>query len=140
MADTGNGASLTFSDTTGTYHIVSISGLEVSRDVIEVTKLADTGRKRFIRDDLAELGEVTVTAYSDAGAPSLFTDHGASLDETVTITYPQQPGGTSAGTVVFGGAITSIKSADAEMGEVMLIEFTIKGTGNSAGFTFTAGT
>lgn len=140
MADTGNGASLSFSATTGSYQIVSISGLEVTRDVIEVTKLSDTGRKRFIRDDLAEMGEVTVSAYSDAGAPSLFTDHGADLDETVTITYPQQPGGSTAGTVVFGGAITSIKSADAEMGEIMLIEFTVKGTGVSAGYTFTEGT
>ena len=140
MADTGNGATLTMEDTTGSYDIVSISGLEVTRDVIEVTKLSDTGHKRYIRDDLAEIGEITVTAYSDAGVPSITTAHGTDLDETITITYPVAPGGSSGGTVVFGGVITGVKSADAEMGEVMLVEFTIKGTGNVTGYAFTAGT
>ncbi len=139
MADTGNGATLTLGTTSGSYDIVSISGLEVSKDVIEVTKLSDTGRKRYITDDLAEMGEITVTAYSDCGVPNIAYDYGSAIDETVTITYPVKPGGSTAGTVVFGGRPVSVKSADAAMGEVMLVEFVIKGTGNSAGFTFTAG-
>ena len=140
MADTGNGATLTLGTTGGSYDIVSISGLEVSKEVIEITKLSDTGRKRFMVDDLAEIGEITVTAYSDCGVPDIDNDYGAAIDESVTITYPTKPGGSTAGTVVFGGRPISVKSADAEMGEVMLVEFVIKGTGNAAGFTFTAGT
>jgi len=139
MADTGNGATLTLGTQGGSYDIVSITGLEITKEVIEVTKLADTGRKRFIADDLAEIGEITVTAYSDCGLPNIAYDYGSSIDESVTITYPTPPGGSTAGTVVFGGRPVSVKSADAENGEVMLVEFTIKGTGNAAGFTFTAG-
>ena len=140
MPDVGNGATLTLGTTGGSYDIVSISGLEVSKEVIEITKLSDTGRKRFMVDDLAEIGEITVTAYSDCGLPDIDNDYGAAIDESVTITYPTKPGGSTAGTVVFGGRPISVKSADAEMGEVMLVEFVIKGTGNAAGFTFTAGT
>ena len=141
MADTGNGATLSFGETSGSYDIISISGLEVSRDVIEITKLSDTGHKRFIRDDLCEVGEVTVTAYGTSGVPSITTAYtGTALDEAVTITYPIAVGDTGGATVVFGGVITSVKTADAEMGEVMVVEFTIKGTGNTSGFTFTAGT
>tara|TARA_R100000808_G_scaffold1005_1_gene4811 strand:+ start:68 stop:490 length:423 start_codon:yes stop_codon:yes gene_type:complete len=140
MADTGNGATLTLGTTAGSYDIVSISGLEVSKEPIEITKLSDTGRKRFMVDDLAEIGDITVTAYSDCGVPDIDHDYGSAIDETVTITYPVKPGGSTGGTVVFGGRPISVKSADAEMGEVMLVEFVIKGTGNSAGFTFTAGT
>tara|TARA_B100000686_G_C16654705_1_gene897465 strand:- start:324 stop:746 length:423 start_codon:yes stop_codon:yes gene_type:complete len=139
MADTGNGATLTLGTQGGSYDIVSITGLEVTKEVIEVTKLADTGRKRFIANDLAEIGEITVTAYSDCGVPNIAYDYGADIDESVTITYPQAPGGSTGGTVVFGGRPVSVKSADAENGEVMLVEFTLKGTGNSAGFTFTSG-
>ena len=140
MPDVGNGATLTLGTTGGSYDIVSISGLEVSKEVIEITKLSDTGRKRFMVDDLAEIGEITGTAYSDCGVPDIDNDYGAAIDESVTITYPTKPGGSTAGTVVFGGRPISVKSADAEMGEVMLVEFVIKGTGNAAGFTFTAGT
>ena len=140
MPDVGNGATLTLGTTGGSYDIVSISGLEVSKEVIEITKLSDTGRKRFMVDDLAEIGEITVTAYSDCGVPDIDNDYGAAIDESVTKTYPTKPGGSTAGTVVFGGRPISVKSADAEMGEVMLVEFVIKGTGNAAGFTFTAGT
>ena len=112
----------------------------LSKEDIEITKQSHTGRKRFMVDDLAEIGEITVTAYSDCGVPDIDNDYGTAIDESVTITYPQKPGGSTAGTVVFGGRPISVKSADAEMGEVMLVEFVIKGTGNSAGFTFTAGT
>ena len=140
MPDVGNGATLTLGTTGGSYDIVSICVLVVSKEVIEFTKLSDTGRKRFMVDDLAEIGEITVTAYSDCGVPDIDNDYGAAIDESVTITYPTKPGGSTAGTVVFGGRPISVKSADAEMGEVMLVEFVIKGTGNAAGFTFTAGT
>ena len=39
MPDVGNGATLTLGTTGGSYDIVSISGLEVSKEVIEITKL-----------------------------------------------------------------------------------------------------
>ena len=35
MADTGNGATLTLGTTGGSYDIVSISGLEVSKEVLK---------------------------------------------------------------------------------------------------------
>jgi len=101
--------------------------------------LAHTGRKRFMVDDLAEIGEISIVAYSDAALPDIAHDYGAAIDEVVTITYPIKPGGSSGGTVVFGGRVVSVKAADAEMGEIMQVEMTIKGTGVSSGFAFTAG-
>jgi len=140
MADTGNGATIAFGTSGFTGDIISISGLEVTKETIEVTTLAHTGRKRYIVDDLVEIGEVTVTCYSDAVVPDMGYAYGATIDETVTITYPTAPGGSAGATVVFGGRPVSVKTSDATMGEVMVCEFTIKGTGNSAGYTFTAGT
>ena len=140
MADTGNGATITFGSTGFSGDIVSISGLEVSKEKIEITKLGDTGRKRYIVDDLVDIGDVTVTAYSDVGVPDINADYAANIDEVMTITYPVAPGGSGGATVVFGGRPVSVKTSDANMGEVLLVEFVIAGTGNSAGFTFTAGT
>jgi len=139
MADTGNGATVTFGTTSFAGDVISISGLEVTKDVIEITELAHTGRKRFMVDDLAEIGEISIVAYSDAAVPNIAYDYGTSIDEVVTITYPTKPGGSTGGTVVFGGRVVSVKAADAEMGEIMQVEMTIKGTGVSSGFAFTAG-
>ena len=138
MADTGNGAVVSFGTTSFTADIVTIGGLEVSKDVIEITDLSHTGHKRFIANDLAEIGEVTITAYSDCKLPDIAHDYAAAIDEVITITYPTKPGGSSAGTVVFGGRPISVKASDAEMGEIMTVEMVIKGTGNASGFTFTA--
>ena len=71
MADTGNGATIAFGTSGFTGDIISISGLEVTKETIEVTTLAHTGRKRYIVDDLVEIGEVTVTCYSDAVVPDM---------------------------------------------------------------------
>ena len=140
MADTGNGATISFGTTSFTGDIISISGLEVSKEKIEITKLADTGRKRFIVDDLVDIGDVTISAYSDVGVPDIDHNYAAAIDETITITYPVAPGGSTGATVVFAGRPVSVKTADAEMGEVMIVEFVLAATNNSANWAFTAGT
>lgn len=139
MADTGNTTSISFATTSFTADIVSISGLEVTKDAIEITNLSHTGHKRFIVDDLAEMGDITITAYSDCKVPDIAYDYGSYLDEVITITYPVPPTGTTGGTVVFAGRPISVKASDAEMGEIMAVEMVIKATGNRQGFAFTPG-
>ena len=139
MADTGNGAVVSFGTTSFTGDIISITGLEVSKEKIEITKLEHTGRKRFITDDLVDIGDITISAYSDVGVPNIDYDYGSPIDEDITITYPVAPGGTAGATVVFAGRPVSVKTADAEMGEVMVVEIVIAATNNKIDWAFTAG-
>ena len=91
MADTGNGAALTFSGFTA--GIVSISAGGTTIDMVDVTLLSDTVQK-FIADAVKKQKPISVVySYDSTDADNFIVLDGASTSTTVT--WPGQ-GGTAA--------------------------------------------
>lgn len=84
MANTGNGATLTFSTTSIVFDIVDIDLGTLSVEKLETSLLSDTGFKKYIFADLQEPPEVTFTVRFKATA-DLPTLGGAA--ETATVTF-----------------------------------------------------
>ena len=108
MADTGNGATLTFSGFT-----VDITAIRIGEQTIETldtSLLSTTGFMTKIAADLADAGEFTVEYLFDS-ADGAVTVGGAAA--SATITWPLQSGTTEA--TIAGTAIkTSHKYPDFE--------------------------
>jgi len=98
MADTGHGATLTLSELTTSYEIVSITPGGQSVESIDVTHLGSTN-KEYLPGDVIETPEGTATVNFDVGAdlPTPGSTH------TVTVTFPLGPDQTTTNKATFAG-------------------------------------
>lgn len=127
---TGSGATIAFGTAGFTAKYTRIGGAELSREAIETTDLsvapasgATTGAyKTFVPDVLIDGGEFTCEFYWDpdsTGEPPI----DVLAAESITITY--KSGATMSGS----GFVTSYTSPEAEAGNLLSAEFTVKWAG-----------
>lgn len=135
-ADTGNGASVTFSTYSGTLAVIDIDLGEQSIGTLDATVLASQDFKKYIFEDLAETNEVTMTVQWDTTETPPACD---GVPETVTITFPQRTGETAAANLAGTGAFTTVKYPMLANSEVQQGEITVKFDGQT-GPTYTAAT
>jgi hypothetical protein len=134
-AKTGNSTTIQIGATT-IGDVVSIGGVSIATDAIEVTTLAST-MKEFI-PGLQDAGEVTigVNFYTgDAGQLALKTAALAKTTDTYIITFPSTIGATW----TFSGFITAYGTGEIN-NEVVSAEITVKITGSpTLGLTTSGG-
>lgn len=132
--DTGNSASITFGTTGFTGKFTQLDPGEISIGDIEDSNLSTSGEKTYRAEDLSEPGELsgTVQFSSDVAIPGL----GAA--ETVTVTFPQTTGLTTAATYAGTGYIKRFKLPTLENNVLQVAEIGVKWDGKT-GPTFTAG-
>jgi hypothetical protein len=121
--DTGHGATLTLSASTGAYKIRKIVGLKASIPVVNISHLGTTGQQETMPGDLEELDELQIEIVFEAvlGLPA------TGVVETVTVTFPLQSSGASTAANLAGtGYITSRKFPDLETNTEMIGMITIK--------------
>ena len=118
---TGNGVTIVFGTSGFTANYTRIGGTEMSRESIETTHLGTTNYKTFVPDDLIDGGEFSCEFYWDP-AMTTFPPIDA-VAETITITY------VSCETLSGSGFLTSSSGPDAETGDLLSGEFSIKWTG-----------
>ena len=134
--DTGHGTTLGFGTTSWAGKIRKISGFSKKRQKVETSYLATSGDKTFIPGDLSDWDEVTATVLFEGtvGLPTIGT-----ADETITLTYPIPPGGSTGGIVAGSGFIVAVKYPEAMTGQIMEGEITFAWSGNTD-VTWTAAT
>jgi hypothetical protein len=128
---TGYGISITFS--TGFFaKILNVDGPNMKRANIDTTYAVVTGGwMTFQPSDLKDPGEITVDIiFTPNTTPPL-----TSAAETITITYPIQPGGSTAATWSCSGYLADFKPKS-PIGDKMTANCTLKWTGQP---TFTPG-
>ena len=119
---TGNGVTIVFGTSGFTANYTRIGGTEMSRESIETTHLGTTNYKTFVPDDLIDGGEFSCEFYWDP-AMTTFPPIDA-VAETITITY------VSGETLSGSGFLTSSSGPDAENGDLLSGEFSIKCAGH----------
>lgn len=134
--DTGHGASITFGTTGGTWLCRQISGPEVTRPVVDTSHLATTTKRTKMAGDLDDWGPVVlqILFQGTQGLPARSTSA-----ETITITHPTAPGGSTPATLAGTALINRVKYPDFQTNELQIgeIEFTYDG---GTGPTWTAAT
>lgn len=134
--DTGHGGSITFGTSSRALNWLTIDPGERSRPAVDITHLASTN-PTYMVGDLEEPGEVTLTfQWDSAGTAGWYATSTAA--ETVTITWPVAPGGTTAATYAGTGIVTRVKFPNLQTNQVQTGEMTVKWTGSTAP-TWTAG-
>lgn len=134
LSPTGIVVAFGTSSFTGEFTGVSLSGQE--RPAIDVTKLASTNYREFLPGKLVNAGTVEFSLYFDPDEiPPI-----AGVAETMTITWPIKPGGSTGATLAGTGFVMSW-SADATGGDesAMTADVTWQWDGQT-GPTFTDGT
>lgn len=127
--DTGHGGSITFGTSARSLNWMTIEPGERSRPAVDITHLGST-TPTYMVGDLEEPGEITVTFQFDpAGTAGWYATSTAS--ETVTITWPVAPGGTSAATYAGTGIVTKVKFPTLQTSQVQTGDMTIKWTGET---------
>lgn len=132
VADQGFGLSIAFSS--GFCALVrSISWSGIERNFLDTTHMTTTeGASTFLPSDIEDYGEASVEMLADPDSVPPIT--GAL--ETVTITFPIKPGGSTAATWACSGALRSYEIT-APHDDLMTATATIKFSGK---ITFTPGT
>lgn len=103
MADTGNGATLTFATTGSIGVIQSMTLPEFALDALDVSSLASTDWMEMIPTDLADPGEIVATVLFD-GSVSLSLDTMGD-QELATVTFPLVTTGNTAATLAATGFV-----------------------------------
>ena len=135
MADTGNGATVTFTALDGSSSSTAIGSVrsvnlgEQSIPVIDTSHLGTTNFLTSIPGDLKEPGEITMEVLFDqnvVGIPSLGTV------EDIIITFPivAPPNATNA-TYTASGFITSVSLPEIVNNELMMMSITFKCDGGA---------
>lgn len=103
--DTGHGGSITLGTSALTYKWRKISSPEWSREKVESTDLSNATYKSYLPGDVVEPGEYEVEFCFN---PAATLPNPLAAAESMTITGPTPPGGTSGATLVGTGFIMSI--------------------------------
>lgn len=127
MADTGNGATLTFGTSGLTGCFTEIDPSEQTRDALEDSCLTTTGQKTYVPGDLVEPGELRGKLFFDptADLPAF------NVPEVVTKTYPLPAGASTPGTLSGTGFFVGIKPPMVRNGALMEVEFRVKWDGKT---------
>lgn len=127
MADTGNGASITFGTSGFTGCFTELDPSEQTRDALEDSCLATTGQKTYIPGDLVEPGELRAKFLfaADDDLPAF------GAPETITVTYPLPSGASTPGTLAGSGFLVGRKPAMVRNGALMECEIRIKWDGKT---------
>lgn len=123
MADTGNGATFTFTSITA--DVVAIVIGEQRLDVLDTSTLASSGYITKIAADLADAGTVSLEYYTDAAdTPPALGD-----SDTLVITWPLQTGEATAANLTGTAIVTALKHPDFRNNEIQngMIELTWDG-------------
>lgn len=135
-ADLGTGATLTLSEDTTAYEIVSIQVGEETLEAIDVSTLATTGPMEYIPADNNDTPELSVTVNFrvDHGLPAIGSTH------TATVTFPLGPAQTTTTKATFAGTgfVTNRGFPELTSNQKQEGSFSIKFDGDT-GPTFTAG-
>ena len=124
--DEGAGASLVWSTSSYTTQLVSINPSGWKRDAIDVTTLADTGKK-YIRSKVIEPGQYEVTInYSPGNPPPIF---GTYTQERFKLNFPLFGTQTTADSESVDGFISEVSGPPIKVGEAMQATMTIKLSG-----------
>lgn len=138
--DTGHGGSITFGSTSRALNWLTIDAGERARPAVDITHLGST-TPTYMVGDLEEPGEVKLTFQFDpAGTAGWYLTSTAT--ETITITWPVAPGGTSSATYAGTGIVTNVKFPTLATSQVQTGEITVKWAGGTAATnvaTFTPG-
>jgi len=124
MAQTGNGATITFGTSGFTASYQRISGSTITRESLETTHLGTTDYMTFQPADLADGGDFSCEFFWNQSASTFPPITGAA--ETITVTYPMKSGESTAATVSASGFLVSSKAGDLENGALMSGEFSIR--------------
>ena len=131
------GASVTFGTSALTGKILSVSSVQQSREVLDITDLSISagGAKRSIPADIYDPGSLDVEfLYSSAQAlPDI-----AAVAETVTITFTKATSGGTAATFAGSGYISARSTSECSIGGVMQMSCTVSFDGET-GPTYAAG-
>lgn len=135
-ADVGNGATLTLSEETTSYAVVSITPGSRTIESLEVSTLATTGDKEYIPTELKETPEGTaeILFYAHQTPPVVGDTH------TITVSFPVGPAQTTTNKATLAGTgfITSFEFPELVNDQVMRATIGWKLDGDT-GPTFTAG-
>jgi hypothetical protein len=127
--DTGHGGTITFATSSRALNWLTIDAGERSRPAIDITHLAST-TPTYMAGDLEEPGEITLTFQFDpAGTAGWYATSTAA--ETVTITWPVAPGGTTAATYAGTGLVTRVKFPTLQTNQVQTGEMSVKWSGGT---------
>ena len=127
--DTGHGGSVTFGTSGRAMNWLTIAPGERTRPAIDITHLGST-TPTYTVGDLEEPGEVTLTFQFDpAGTAGWYATSTAA--ETVTITWPVAPGGTTAATYAGSGIVTRVAFPTLQTNQVQTGEITVKWSGGT---------
>ena len=130
----GTGAAIVLSGTGVTLKATSIQSQGVAWTPIESTHLGSTDDgKTFIRGEKYDPGTIAVNFQTEVSA--LVSLENSSTSETITITYPDYPSGTSS-TEAATGFIQDFEPGTCEIDTLITGSMTIK---RSGGITFTDG-
>ena len=129
-AQTGHGAALVTNDTF-VASIISISGTDQTREMIDTSHLGTTVTMTKVEGDLVDTGEVSIEYLFDPAATTEIPAI-ATLAGTFTITFPVSVSGNTAGTLAGTGFWTSVGYPELVTGGLMKGSGTFKWTGGAA--------
>lgn len=136
MADTGNGASITFGTSSLTLAVESIDIGDFDRQPIPVSTLSTTGQMESDPGDLEEVPEISIVVQWDQSYSTFPATTAAA--ETITLTYPLKSGESTAATFAGTGMIIRVGSISIVNGDIMRATIVVKMDGKT-GPTSTAG-
>ena len=125
------GASVSFGTSGLTGKVLSVGGVEQSRDALEITDLgiAANGAKKYIPADIYEPGTIDIEfLFSSAqGLPAL-----DAVAETITITFPKATVAGASATLAGTGFIQSRSTPELSVGDVMTMSCSVQFDGDTA--------
>lgn len=126
--DTGNGASIAFSDTPYVGQYEELDAGEDTLGTIEDSYLETVGRKTYIAEDLVESGEIKGVTQFDSAAdiPELTGE-----PETVTITWPLKAGQSTPATLSGTGILTKFTRPKFVNNQKQMSEIAVKWDGKT---------
>lgn len=133
----GNGAVLSFSDTTNVLAVTKITAGSWSRARVDCSGLEDEGGRKYLPGTLYDHDELQVEGYWDSLEDLMLPlDSGSAyhefpVAETITLTWPLGTGETTAAKLVGTGFITGITFPEFEDDVIQAGMFTVSWDGNT---------
>lgn len=127
MADTGNGATITFGTTSFTAQFTMIGGTTQTRPMLNISHLGTTTKELFMVGDLYDPGEFEAEFWFNPNDQPPISN----AIETVTITFPVPSGSSNGATLAGTAACSGWTSGQCRNNEVMSARATIKWTGGT---------
>lgn len=127
-ADTGQTTTIAFGTSAFAPVVRSITIGEQTREALNDSHLGTTGQMTFIPSDLIDAGGFEMEIEFD---PGLAFPPITAAAETITITFPLQPGDTVRGTLAGTGFITRVSGPNLELGSIMVATIGVKWDGKT---------